>query len=87
MNLLVLSLSLWLGTLSPVASFTVTTTITPYSFRSLSLSVLRDEYLQPHYTEPSTPRQHDVERMVECASSEGLCDVDEMAEMIAGEYG
>eukprot|EP00977_Amphora_coffeiformis_P010417 scaffold2434_cov140-Amphora_coffeaeformis.AAC.3 len=66
---------------------TRTRTSTTTTTTTTRLSVMRDEYLQPHFqtmTTTTTTTTPDVDRMVECASSDGLCDVEEMTSMLQG---
>jgi len=73
-----------------VTSFMMTATTrtsTTTTTTTTRLSVMRDEYLQPHFqtmttTTTTTTTTPDVDRMVECASSDGLCDVEEMTSML-----
>ncbi|GKY91334.1 hypothetical protein MPSEU_000105600 [Mayamaea pseudoterrestris] len=44
------------------------------------LFVTRDEYLQPHFEAP--PRALAMDRIVDCAESNGLCSMNEMIDMI-----
>jgi hypothetical protein len=46
------------------------------------LFVTRDEYLQPHFEAP--PSAIDMDRIVYCAESNGMCSVSEMIRMIEG---
>lgn len=48
------------------------------------LRVTRDEYLQPHFVGPSVAV--DMDRIVHCAESNGLCSMEDMALMIDGRF-
>lgn len=51
--------------------------------RGTTLSVTRDQFLQPHYHVPQ-PVTSDVSRMAECANESGLCSIEEMTQYLEG---
>lgn len=87
-------LTLWLGgDITAITAFTppptdATTTTTVREMRRLPrpLAVARDDYLRPHFTiiAAADDDVDTVQRMTECASSDGLCDVEELQGFLRG---